>query len=364
MENACSWKSPRYLVLRAAAVLGVLALMGCGTHREHPATVIPPPHWRTVPLAESRAVAQEPRRVPDLDAMVQAATLEAVAELGDGIVTPETIWATAIDCRDPRDPRIGSFRGTLPVYPASVIKLCYMVAAYDQNRTRGLPLDEATRGDLDRMIRVSSNAATARMVDRLSNTGFGPSLDETAMASFEHKRLTTYRLMQALGLDGLFAINKTYGTGVPLYGREVDTLGARAGGNFERSNKMTTDDTARLLYLIWRHALVDHAACEEMLDLMKRGEEYKTFFSAVVPEGVTLYSKGGSTDVQRHDAGIFAYPDGTAIIVVVFSNHQSRDGKYPRVIQRTAELLLERIASTPAERDNATADPDPTIGLD
>lgn len=184
------------------------------------------------------------------------------------------------------------------------------------------------------------------------------------MDSFEHKRLETYRLMQALGLDGLFAINKTYGTGVPLYGREVDTLGQRKGGNYERSNSMTTDDTARLLYLIWRRALVDRQACEEMLDLLKRDGEHPTFFSSVTPAGVTLYSKGGSTDVQRHDAGIFAYPDGGAVIIAAFSNHRAPDGQYPPVIQRTAELVLERLAAIPGQLDNATRDEDPTIGKD
>jgi hypothetical protein len=321
--------------------------------------------WRAIPLAESRLVAQEPRQVAALDDLVREAALQAVAELGAGVVTNDSTWATVIDCRDPRDPRLGHYRGNLPVYPASVIKLCFMVAAYDHNRTRGLPLDEALRRDLDRMIRVSSNEATSRIVDRISNTGFGPSLeDPAAREAFVHKRLETYRLMQQLGLDGLFAFNKTYARSVRLYGRERDALGTFIGPNFERSNRMTTDDTARLLYLIRRRALIDHQACEEMLDLMKRDAQYRSFFSSAIPEGATLYSKGGSTSNNRHDAGIFELPDGGAIIVVAFTNMPNDQGGHTRVIQRIAQLVLERVSALPGQPDNDTADADPTIGIE
>lgn len=320
------------------------------------------PTWREIPLEESRRVGLEPRRTAEMDDLVHRCALRAVEEIGGSNVNADRIWVTAIDCRDARDPRIGSYRGALPVYPASVVKMCYMVAAYDQNRTRGLVLDDQMRHDLDRMIKVSSNAATSRIVDRLCNTSFGEELDGEAYDSFVHKRQTVYRLMQALGLDGLWAVNKTYDNPVPLYGREMQALGEPSGGNFEYSNKMTTDDTARLLYMVWRRALVDREASEEMLELLRRDEEYRTFFSSVIPEGVTLYSKGGSTGVQRHDAGIFELPGGGALIVVAFSNHLNAEGDYPPVIQRTAGYLLEEVLAKPGERDLETADPDPTIG--
>lgn len=362
-------------LLRALAAPALLLLAGCAAKSTPPPLAAAPPPieesappapafgWRAIPLSDSRLVAQEPRRVESLDALVTEAIHEALAEFEQQTVTPETIWGTVIDCRDSRDPRIGSYNGSDPVYPASVVKTCYMVAAFDQNRTRGLPLDEAMRTDLARMIGPSDNAATNRILDKLANTGYGPSLQGEARDSFEHKRQIVHRYMSDLGLGGLWAVNKTYATGIPLYGREVDFLGSRRGGNYERSNMMTTDDTARLLYLLWRRAVVDPPACEEMLDLMRRGEgRSRTYFSSVTPEGATLYAKSGGTNVQRHDAGIFALPDGTAVIVVMFSNHSNvQGGNYPQYIQRAAEIALERLLATPGELDHATADPDPTV---
>ena len=53
-----------------------------------------------------------------------------------------------------------------------------------------------------------------------------------------------------------------------------------------------------------------------------------------------------------------------AVIIAAFSNHRAPDGQYPAVIQRTAELVLERLAAIPGQLDNATRDEDPTIGKD
>src|SRR5690606_3238315 len=152
----------------------------------------------------------------------------------------------------------------------------------------------------------------------------------------------------------LYPVNKTYDNSIRLYGREMQFLGNRVGGNYERSNKMTTDDTARLLYLIWRHAVVDYDACEAMLDLMKRGEDRpRTFFSSIAPEGWQHYAKDGSTGVQRHEAAIFVRPDGATFIIVLFSNHSNvQNNQYGRVIQRAGELILQQFAATPGEPDS------------
>ncbi len=342
----------------AAILLMALGLSGCLGRMTGDSAPPPGGGWRAIPVSESRAVAQEPRRVEFLDRMVADAVAQSVAETGAGAVAPGEVWAAVIDCRDPRDPRMGSLRGGEPVYPASVVKLCYMVAAYDQCRRGLLPLDESLRRDLDRMIVVSDNKATNRILDRLTHTGFGPELSGAAWDSFAHKRLTVARYMESLGLPGLWATNKTFDETIPLYGRDTQWLGAARGDHFAQSNSMTVDDTARLLYLLWRRAVVDPAACEEMLALMRREGESKTFFSAIRPEGATLYSKSGWTGLEYHDAGIFDFGEEGAIVVVIFSLHrgEGQGSRQPRVIERAAELLLERLRAQPGALDQATAD--------
>ncbi len=306
--------------------------------------------WRGIPLAESAAIAREPRGVLALATLARQASVDTAAQIGGTVTSPDEVWMTVIDARDPFDPRIGSHKGEEPVYPASVVKLCYMVAAFDHNRTRGLAMDEALKADLRTMVGPSSNVATNAVLERLTNTNYGPALDSEAYASFAHKRETVARYMADLGLAGLWPINKTYDGRTPFTERCGQFLGDREGDNYENSNKMTTEDTARLLYLIWRRAVVDGEACEEMLALMKRDEESRTYFSKITPEDATLYSKDGSTGLDRHDAAIFAFDDGGAIIIVAFSKTRG-EGERPQVIEGAAAQVLHELRAGPGVLD-------------
>ncbi len=340
-----------FRLLPAAAMAALLTLWGAGEA----------PGWRTVPLAESRAVGEEPRSVASLDEIAREAALSAVEEVGEGKVAPEEIWFTILDARDPRDPRIGHYQGDALVYPASVVKMCYMVAAYDQVATGQLRMTPDLLSDIRVMMDVSSNTATSRIFDLLCNTGFGPELEGEALESFEWKKYTVHRYMQALGLEELFAVNKTYAAGVPLYGREFVFLGERVADNYEYSNKMSTNATSRLLYMIWRRALVSPEASEEMLEHMLRGNgRGGSRFLGLLPESATLYSKPGGTPTCRHDAGIIELADGGAIIVSAFSFVRT-DDTYPPVIQAATEKALEVLLDQPGELDLATADPDRTL---
>lgn len=333
-------------MLGAGMALGMMwcAASGCATA----------PRWRTIPLAESRLTAAEPRPSAALDRLLAEAAAQAVAEDPHARIAPGEIWATVIDCRDPRDPRMGSLRGNQPVYPASVVKLCYMLAAYDQHARGLLEFDSAMRRDLQLMIGPSDNAATNRILDRLTNTAFGPELDGAAWDSFSHKRMTVVRYLHELGLDGLTATNKTFQPpAIPLFGRDVQWLGPARDDHFTYSNAMTTDDTARLLYLLARRAVVDPAACDDMLDLMRRKPNPQSaWFGSAIPPGATLYSKDGLTSLELHDAGIFDFGGGGSIILVVFTVRRGEPASpFPRVVPRTAQRVLEGLLEHPAVLD-------------
>lgn len=342
--------------IRRFAVLGATLLAAAAIAEPVAHKPLHEHQWRAVPISETAAVLNEPRPSSWMSGIVSDAVAKAVAEIGAGKVAAEEVWATAIDCRDPWDPRIGSYQGDQLVYPASVVKLCYMVAAFDQNRTRGLALDDAMRADLRIMIQQSDNRATNRVLERLTNTGFGPDLEGEALASFLHKRRGVTAYFESMGLRGLRAENKTYESGIPLEGRELAYLGPKAGDNYEKSNMMATDDTARLLYAIRRRAIVDAEACEEMLGLMRRTEAEPTFLFPVLPQGATLYSKDGYAGVCRHDAGIVELAEGGAVIVVVFTKTRNASGDWPRMIPHVGRSILEATLAQPALLDQATAE--------
>src|SRR5262249_31787503 len=78
------------------------------------------------------------KRSDQLDQLVSAAVSGAVEKFGKGGLSPEKIAITVIDLNDRLNPAWASHRGQQPIYPASVVKLFYLVAAHHQIETFAL----------------------------------------------------------------------------------------------------------------------------------------------------------------------------------------------------------------------------------
>lgn len=298
----------------------------------------------TVISAESTRKAVEEIEIVPADAEFKLAISEAIAKEGRAQVSKEEFWASVLEY----DAQTGKAKmthamGDEQVYPASVIKLAYMLAAYHQESIGELIITQEIYDDMEQMIQVSSNVTTANMVEVLSKADDGESFEnEEDMNAWVAKRMKVTNYLRSIGLTNIFAFNKTYGSGVPLYGREVDALGERKGDNYEFSNMMSTNDTAKLLYLIATRQVVSAQACNEMMQLMYRADD-QTYISDVKAPGVlNVYSKGGSTGLTRHDAAIFEYPDGDLKIIVAFTKTRNVEGERGEVIEVFAEKMLAK----------------------
>jgi len=265
-----------------------------------------------VPLEESRHVAQEPRPVAELGDLAMRA---AGAEAADGA----RVWVAVIDARDARDPRMGSYLGDQQVAAGSLANLALALTAIDQTRTGELALDGALRARLRAVLAdADANAANA-LLDLICNTAPGPELEGADFTAFDYKRRTVVRHMRRIGLNYLWVVGKQYGDGSAPEGIEAQFLGPATDGARERDNRVTADDTARLLFLLWRAAAVDRGACEEMLAAIRRDGASQTLFSAALPAGVDLYSRDAVSGSIAHDAGIFVGEGDGAVIIVVAS---------------------------------------------
>ncbi len=164
-------------------------------------------------------------------------------------------------------PRGYSYRGVERIYPASVIKLFYLVAVHEWLE-RGMiqPSAELNRAVKD-MIVDSSNDATGLVVDILSGTTSGPELPPGPFDTWQQQRNIVNRYFQSLGWQELETINvnqKTWCDGP--YGRERAFLGEL----MENRNMLTTNATARLLHSIVGGVAVSAARSQEMMALMRR----------------------------------------------------------------------------------------------
>src|SRR6185369_9229488 len=217
----------------------------------------------SVAIAQHSAAA-ELAKSAQIEKLASDVVAAAVDKFGAGGLTRDKIALTIIDLNDRQHPTRASHRGQEQTYPASVVKLFYLVAAHHQIEIGTLKQTPELDRALHDMIVDSSNDATHYVVDALTGTTDGPELDEAALREWMNKRNAMNRYFASLGYDRINVNQKTW-CEAP-YGRERQGLGP----NFENRNKVTTEAVARLIFEIASGKAVSPARSRSMLGLMHR----------------------------------------------------------------------------------------------
>lgn len=264
-----------------------------------------------------------------LEKLVSDVVAAAVAKFGKGGLAADKIALTVIDLNDRDHPARASYRGKEQIYPASVVKLFYLVAAHHMMESGALKQTPELERALRDMIVDSSNDATHLVVDAVTNTTAGPELDQPALSQWMEKRNAVNRYFAGLGYEKINVNQKTWCEGP--YGRERQGLGP----NFENRNKLTTESVSRLMYEIVTSRAISPVRSRAMMNLLRRDpfskstdpDDQATAFSGKsLPAGSTLYSKAGWTSSTRHDAAYITLPNGAQYILTVFTvdnSHQA-----------------------------------------
>jgi beta-lactamase class A len=244
-----------------------------------------------------------------------------------GAFSPQDVWQY--------QPRGFSYRGNTRIYPASVVKLFYLVALQEWlEKGMTSPTMEIDRAVQD-MIKDSSNDATSLIVDIVSGTTSGPELPAEPFKSWQQQRNIVNRYFQSLGWPELDKINvnqKTWGDGP--YGRER----AFVGELYDNRNMLTTAATARLLHSVVAGIAVSNSRSQLMLDLLQRDlaagavvpppeeeNQVNGFLGESLPAGSQLWSKAGWTSQVRHDVAYVEIPDRLPMLLAVFTEGSAFD---------------------------------------
>ena len=286
-------------------------------------------------------------RASSLQQLVNEAARTALTKFSDKKLTENQLAITLIDLRDPQHPVTASFRGNERIYPASVVKLFYLVAVHRWLDDKKIPeADELKRAVRD-MIVVSSNEATQYIVDVLTHTTGGYELSAKEMAQWQDKRNAVNRYFSSLGFTNINVNQKTFCE--DAYGREKVSRGP--GG--ENRNKLTTDATARLLSEIVTGRAVNATRSTQMMELLKRdfsgastdNDDQGHGFTGIALQGmsgVKLWSKAGWTSTTRHDAAYIELPNGAKFVLVTFTVDHANERE---IIPTVAHVVIDGIAA-------------------
>jgi hypothetical protein len=222
--------------------------------------------------------------------------------------------------------RVYAHRGDHFAYPASLVKLFFMVRV-EARLDRGILADSPEiRAALEAMIRWSSNDATSHIVDMLTGTTSGPALAPAALARWLRRRQAIDRYFASWGLPefaGIHLAQKTWSEAP--YGRERQSCHEVEGNR----NRLSSDAVARLLLAIARGEAVSPRRSRAMMRLMARSparadrhdprNQVFGFLGEGLPSGARLWSKAGWSSRARHDAAIVELPEGRRFILAFMS---------------------------------------------
>jgi beta-lactamase class A len=291
-------------------------------------------------LSFSVAAAAQQSSLEDLVNRAAKTTLDRFA---DKKLQESELSITLIDLRDPSRPVTASFRGNERVYPASVVKLFYLVAAHrwlEDKKIEQTP--ELTRAIKD-MIVDSSNEATQYVLDVITHTTGGYELSPKEMDQWQYQRNAVNRYFTSLGYTNINVNQKTFCE--DAYGRER----VSRGPNGENRNKLTTDATARLLMEIVTGKIANPARTAAMMELLKReytgqsndtDDQGRGFTGLALQgrEGFRLWSKAGWTSTTRHDVAYVEMPDGGKFVLATFTSNHANERE---IIPTVARVVID-----------------------
>jgi beta-lactamase class A len=278
-------------------------------------------------------------------------------------LTAENLALSVIDLTKLESPIRGDYHGDASFYPASLVKLFFMVETYREFAASGSEevkssktLDRYNGEDaknqkktltpeieraLREMIQISDNDAAAFLLDILTDTCSGSELKGKALEDFIDRRRKLNRYFASLGYD-ISAMIKPWSFGP--FGRDMQIMGEN---KMNRNRASANSFASLLLWIVRRHA-VSPQASDAMMSLLERPlspmrsteNQVKEFFGESLPPGTKLWSKEGDTSEVRHDAAYIELPSGRKLVVVILTRGAADD---KTMLPLIGEHVLEEI---------------------
>lgn len=304
--------------LTAFLLIFVFALSTVAQSRNRKAdTINAPKNYKPLTLKSS----------PQLQLLLDSAIGDTIKQFSAKNLKAENIAATLINLRDWENPTVANVRGEEKIYSASVVKMYYMAALYQQIQDDKIKVTpELTRGLKD-MIIDSSNDATGYIFDVLTDTTSGWEMPQKEFDVWQYKRNAVNRYFASMGYSNININQKTFCE--DAYGREQQSRNYKG----ENRNMLTTNATARLLAEIVSGRTVNADKSVLMMNLMKRDpfaegdkDDQSRGFTGIALinknlKGAKIWSKAGWTSKTRHDAAYIETTEGLKFVLVVFTEN-------------------------------------------
>ena len=194
-------------------------------------------------------------------------------------------------------------------------------------------------------MRVSDNTASDILLNRVEAGNVTQRMKMLGLESIRVDRSTLEMILDQSGLD-----YAQYGA---LPAREVrkllDALDSRTRTRADELFNKTDKDTAtpadmnRLLEMIFKGEIVDRAASDEIIDILKECQTGTARLPGLLPNDVIVAHKSGTISGSINDTGIVPLPDnaGNVAITVFMKNAKATTAVRERVIADIARYAYD-----------------------
>jgi beta-lactamase class A len=222
-------------------------------------------------------------------------------------IAAEIGGVTAVAARDTARGRALDLRAAEPFPAASVIKIAILIELVARTE----------EGDL-----LPSEIAVLRDEDRVEGSGVLRMLHagvRLTLQDLAHLMITvsdntaSNMLIDRLGCERISARLAALGLRQTRLERRFYDFAARDAG---RDNWIAAGEMADLLLAIERRQVVSHAACDRILDILRK-QQFTNRIPKLLPPDTPVAHKTGTVSGVCHDAGIIYAPAGPLVLVVL-----------------------------------------------
>ncbi|WP_414581985.1 serine hydrolase [Scytonema sp. PCC 10023] len=285
------------------------------------------------------------------------AIVNDVVELASDQMPTKPLSITLIDAKTNET---AGYQQDTPRYPASVIKMFWMVVLYAQIE-KGIWKNEKDFAPyLAKMIKESDNEAASFILDEVTGTRSEPELKSEKFKLWKNKRQQVNRFFRQAGYKNISVIQKTFPIDY-INLPEPDGSESQLLEDSHNWNRITTQHAARLLYEIcYAGQAVSVQASKKMCGWLKRDlnpkvwrspDSYdfnpvRTFFGESLPHTrVRLHSKAGWTSISRAEAAMVATENNKATYILAIFAQDSAYADEVDIFPKMSRLVYDRMNS-------------------
>ena len=262
---------------------------------------------------------------------------------------------------DVKTQTFAEYRSQIPRFPASITKLFWMVALYDQVNRGQLPADAINytpecQADICQLIKKSNNESASRILDRVTSTS---SLAEEQEESFEKwlkKRNSINQFFQEAGYQDINISQKNFPLPyINMENPEHWDKKMRGEDAVPIRNLITAAQTGRLMYEIVTEQAISKSASQKMLKLLEQNldpqvwqQEESNPIAGFLGEGlvnteVRFASKVGWTSSTRFEVAAITSKDQQVSYILTVFGHGTPYASNEQIFPTISRLVYENM---------------------